>query len=310
MGMQLTKQFRSGVGGGGSVYPKLLQEDGFRILTEDGNNLAAEGPDNPTIVDLPCVLWVTAKSGTFNHTGAGETIAPLPNLAPDHSEQLVANDSSVPPYATYTPDTWFGARVTFADRFGHDDLDRRLVFAPELSFPAREPEAPDGQIIGVAYFAVVTLDYAYFADADVGMIHVERFTDPIIYPDHPDRLLFTVDDPVVGQAIEPDIPWDDRPSNTPIPSRALLEYRLVLDSGSGYFYQKLYLNSVLLESKQVTADPPITPVTVRTMNQFGYQFLGDVYEARCYSESLSDADYLSVRREMCVNYGLPFVAIL
>jgi hypothetical protein len=297
MAMQLPKLFRSGRGGSGGSYPRILQENLGGILTEGGQFLAQEGVDDPTVVDLPCIAFFHAASLGLNGMADGDPVFNWPNIAPGRTERA-GNPSSDPAniVARFYSDV-YGGRVqvdtgTVVEPFNRIGID------PAISFETLDS---GNTPLGFSAFMVCSLDTAtqgvlFGFDLVNGMLLGELTapTRDFVYVD--------TDPAFVSAALMGTQHVGGWAAYVTPSSRALLEYRVNYTGGS--WHQSLFVNG-RVQATQTLATGGLIPPQDRTINQMGAYYIGNLWQFRAYSTQLSDADQLAVRREMCNFYGLP-----
>lgn len=292
--MQLPKLFRSGRGGSGGSYPRILQENLGGILTEGGQFLAQEGVDDPTIVDLPCIAYFNAAS--LRNMADGDAVFNWPNIAPGRTERA-GNPSSDPAniVARFYSDA-YGGRVqvdtgTVVEPFNRIGID------PAISFETLDS---GGTPQGFSAFMVCSLGSSqgtlFGFDLVNGMLlgQLNTPTRDFVYVDS---------DPAFASAALMGTQHVGGWSAYITPSiRALLEYRV--NFTGGVWKQSLFVDG-LLQGQQTLATGGVGAPANRIINQLGAYYIGNLWQFRAYASQLSDADQLAVRIEMCRQYGLP-----
>lgn len=295
--MQLPKLFRSGKGGGGgTTYPRLLQENGAGLLTEDGDYLAMEGVDNPNIVDLPCVVWFDAMS-LGRILNSGDAVMGWPNIAPGHTETASANPDY--PAGTYIYEPDYGGYVAMAI----GPMNSRLDITPAISWETLDA---GGTPAGISSFVVCSLNMpqdsasGLYGDSNqsFGPVNLKTTYAPLV-----ESVYAPYDMAFASAYLQGDFHIGGWPAYITPSARALVEYRV--NFSGGQWHQSLFVDGLRQGTQTLVTGGVVGPVN-QIVDFLGMFYTGNLYQVRIYSQQLSDADQLAVRRELCTKYALPF----
>jgi hypothetical protein len=268
----------------GVPLPHLLQEDLALILTENGDYLSLEGPDNPNVVSLPLTIWYDAQA-LVNTIQPNAPVDGWRNLGTLGG--VVNNHAATNAYALLSTDGACAFRSVA-------DPDNHLDTVPAAIWPAF-PMIGDRH--GMSVFIVADLSVAgslFFCDQTCEIY--------VTYHEAPVWARLNVTD-AFGTTITPDEVVGGYPTG-----KYLVEYRIRYDAGPNTWHQGFYVNGLILGVAD-TADHQVPPLD-RGMYELTAGYLGKLWELRVYGDSLSDTDQLSVRRELSAKHGILYTGDL